>query len=55
MPPVAAAAIARFNDLDRLSAALGELDEEETWNRDAMFHALCRRTEERCIKEPAVH
>ncbi len=46
---------ARFNDLDRFAAALGKLSEEEMWNEDAMFHALCRRIDEGRIKEPDVH
>ena len=38
---------ARFGDLDRFTAALGELSEEEGWNLDGMFHALCRRIDDR--------
>jgi hypothetical protein len=47
--------IARFDDLDRFTDALGKLDEEEMWNHDAMFHALCRRIDDRRVKEPIVH
>ena len=47
--------VARFKDLDRFTNALGKLSEEEMWNDDAMFHALCRRIDERRIKEPIVH
>ncbi|MDP1703005.1 MAG: hypothetical protein Q8L53_18855 [Aestuariivirga sp.] len=47
--------VARFNDLERFTNALGKLDEEEMWNDDAMFHALCRRIDDRRIKEPVVH
>jgi hypothetical protein len=47
--------VARFHDLDRFTGALGKLDEEEMWNDDAMFHALCRRIDERRIKKPVVH
>ncbi len=46
---------ARMHDLDRFTDALGELTEEESWNSDAMFHALCRRIDERRVKEPDVH
>ncbi|HLA02757.1 MAG TPA: hypothetical protein VJ019_08345 [Aestuariivirga sp.] len=47
--------IARLDDLERFTDALGKLDEEEMWNHDAMFHALCRRIDDRRIKEPVVH
>jgi hypothetical protein len=52
---VAAAAIARFNDLDRLGAALRKLTKEEEWIFDAMSDVLDRRIEARRIREPAVH
>ena len=40
---------ARFDDLDRFTAALGKLSEEEMWDHDGMFHALCRRIDDRCL------
>jgi hypothetical protein len=47
--------IARFNDLEKFTDALGHLNEEEGWNHDAMFHAVCRRIDDRRIEEPTVH
>jgi hypothetical protein len=47
--------ISRFNDLEKFTDALGHLNEEESWNHDAMFHALCRRIDDRRIKGPTVH
>jgi hypothetical protein len=39
--------LSRFADLERFTDALGELNEEEMWNDDAMFHALARRIDDR--------
>ena len=36
-----------FDDLDRFTARLGKLSEEEKWSHDAMFHALCQRIDDR--------
>lgn len=47
--------LSRFADLERFTDALGELNEEEMWNDDAMFHALARRIDDRRIEEPTVH
>ena len=47
--------ISRFDDLERFTAVLGDLSEEESWNHDAMFHALARRIDDRRIEEPTVH
>src|SRR5687767_6874641 len=43
--------IARFNDLDRVSGALGKCTEEETWCLDVLCDALDRRIEDRRIHE----
>ena len=47
--------ISRFDDLERFTAVLGNLNEEESWNHDAMFHALCRRIDDRRPNESNVH
>ena len=42
---------ARFRDLDRFSAALGKLTEDEQWNLDAICNALDQRINDRRIDE----
>jgi hypothetical protein len=39
--------IARFDDLEKFMVALGKLSKEEMWDHDRMFHALCRRIDDR--------
>ena len=39
--------ISRFDNLERFTAVLGKLSEEEGWYHEAMFHALCQRIDDR--------
>ena len=48
--------ISRFDDLERFTNVLRPLSEEESWNHDAMFHALANRIDDcRPVNESNVH